>query len=384
MASDPGTRQTKGRAHPGEQYLARREGSPHWQIAFRIDGYRVRESSGTTDRLTAAELAERRWREVFREVRLGERKLEELTLYDACLRYYQEVSAGTTYGDRGQIYHFKVLNQALGPNTLLSQLDDAAVNTAVQRMRTRPATKGRPAQLSGATINRYLTTLSNVCRRAAKLWRTNVGAWTKAEHTQPEPAGREVYLTHDQARALLAAASGHLRPILLLAMLTGLRRDNVVLLQWETVTLDLARAVLVQKGGTRLTVTLPPPAVQLLTSIEPDAAKRKGPVFRFGNRHVGCTCPRCADRKDADGRMVPSRYAGEPIRSVKRTFATAIEAAGLDALPDGRLRLHGDLDADPVRYKAHVSEIHHVRRAIRQARAEAGLRALEAAARVRA
>ena len=46
--------------------------------------------------------------------------------------------------------------------------------------------------------------------------------------------------------------------------------------------------------------------------------------------------------------------------------------------------LHGDLDADPVRYKAHVSEIHHVRRAIRQARAEAGLRALEAAARVRA
>ena len=102
MASDPGTRQTKGRAHPGEQYLARREGSPHWQIAFRIDGYRVRESSGTTDRLTAAELAERRWREVFREVRLGERKLEELTLYDACLRYYQEVSAGTTYGDRGR------------------------------------------------------------------------------------------------------------------------------------------------------------------------------------------------------------------------------------------------------------------------------------------
>lgn len=336
------TRQSKGRAHPGEQYLTRRAGTPFWQITFRIDGHRIRESSGTADRLIAAELADKRWREVFREIRLGERQLAEMTLYDACLRYYTEVSAGTTYGDRGQIYHFKVLKLAIGANTLLSALDDDVVNRAVQAMRNRKPTKGRPATLSGSTINRYLTTLNNVCRRARKLWRVNVGPWTKAEHKQPEPQGRELFLEHHQARDLVAAACGHLQPILLLDMMTGLRRDNAVLLQWETVSLDLARAVLLQKGDRRLTISLPPPAVQMLAAIEPDPAKRRGPVFRFGNPNTPCACPRCADRKSrvAGEPPRPSRYAGQPVRSIKRAFATAVKGAGLDDLPAGRLRIH--------------------------------------------
>ena len=63
---------------------------------------------------------------------------------------------------------------------------------------------------------------------------------------------------------------------------------------------------------------------------EPRAAAREGAVFRFGNPHGACTCPRCTNR----------RYAGQPVHSVKRTLATAIHAAGLDALPEGHLRFH--------------------------------------------
>lgn len=41
----------------------------------------------------------------------------------------------------------------------------------------------------------------------------------------------------------------------------------------------------------------------------------------------------------------------------------------------------GDTDDSPVCFRAHESEIHHVRKAIREATARIGLRALEQAAR---
>jgi len=322
---------SKARATPGEQYLQRRANSSVWQICFKIGKRRFRESSGTTDKVAAASLAEKRWHEVWRAIHLGEVAPAELDLHAACRRYYEEVGSTSEYGRRGQLYHFRILLQALGDATLLSRLTDERINAAVQWMRTRkPARKGRPVTLSGASINRYLTTLSVVCRRAAAVWGVRVGSWHKALHVQREAAPREVFLDYDQARRLVASANGHLRPILLLALLTGLRRENLVRLAWENVSLDLARAVLVQKGGRRLSVPLAPAAVELLASIEPDTAARRGPVFRFGNPHVACTCPRCTNR----------RYAGQPVHSVKRTLATAIHAAGLDALPEGHLRFH--------------------------------------------
>ena len=329
----PGSRRTKARQVPGEQYLSRRQGSAHWQIVFRLGHHRVRESAGTENRTDAAALAYARWREVWAQVHLGEQTLQEMTLADAFVRYFEEVGKGTRYGERSQRYNMNVLAQALGHGTPLSQLTDQKVNAAVQWLRARPkARKGQPAKLTPATVNRYLTTLSVVCKRAAKLWGVKVGPWVKAAHMLAEPDGREVFLDHDQARALVAAAVGHLRPILLLDLMTGLRRENVVRLAWETVSLDLARAVLVQKGNRRLTVSLSPPAVELLRNIEPDPDKRRGAVFRFANPNVPCACPRCTNKV--------ARYAGQPIRSVKRAFATARAGAKLDDLPAGRLRFH--------------------------------------------
>lgn len=263
-------------------------------------------------------------------MKLGQQALAQFSLNDACARFYTEVAAHTRYGQRDQRYQMKMLIQAIGRTVLLSQLDDERINLAVQWMRTRPAKNDRPAGLSGATINRYLTTLNVICQHARTKWRAEVGPWRKAAHHQAEPQGREVFLDHAQARALVAAAPGHLRPILLLDLMTGLRRDNVVQLQWESVSLDLGRIVMRQKGDRRLSVTLPPAAVAMLAAIEPEAARRRGAVFRFGNPNMPCDCPRCAN----------PRYARQAILNVKRSFATAVETAGLDKLPQGRMRFH--------------------------------------------
>lgn len=316
----------------GEEHLSRRPGTDHWQIAFTIDGHRVRESSGTADKVAAAALAARRHEEVWNEIKLGIKPKLDLTLNDAFVKFWDEKASKTRHGQTGQRYHMKVLLGALGRHTLLSALDDRMVNEAVQRMVNRKPAEGtgRPATLSGATVNRYLATLRLVCKRAKDVWKAEVGEWSYGEHRQDEAKHREVFLTHEQARALVDAAVPHLRPILMLALATGLRKENVVQMRWEDVSLDMARALVVQKGDRRLMVDLPEIAVRMLGALQPDVALRKGPVFWFGNPAAACDCPRCA---------TPA-FQGKPILDVKRSFQSAAKAAGVRDHDAGRLRFH--------------------------------------------
>lgn len=315
---------------PGEEYLSRREGTAQWQIGFTIDGHRVRESSGTDDKVAAAALATKRHKEVWDEIKLGIKPKIEMTLNDAFVQFWTEKASKTKFGVQDQRYHMKVLLEALGRTTLLSALDDRAINAGVQAMQSRKATRGRPEALSGATVNRYLATLRLVCKRARDVWKAEVGDWSAGEHKQDEAKHREVFLTHDQARLLVEKAVPHLRPILMLAFATGMRKANVVHLRWENVSLDLARALVIQKGDRRLMVELPEMAVSLLAALQPEQEKRKGPIFWFGNPAAGCDCTRCTNRL----------FTGKPVQDVKRSFASAARAAGLKEMDAGRLRFH--------------------------------------------
>lgn len=315
---------------PGEEYLSRREGTALWQIGFTVDGHRVRESSGTDDKVAAAALAVRRHKEVWDEIKLGIKPKVEITLNDAFVAFWQEKASKTKHGQTGQRYHMKVLLDALGRHTLLSSLDDRAINAGVQAMQSRKATKGRPEALSGATVNRYLATLRLVCKRAKDVWKAEVGDWSAGEHKQDEAKHREVFLTHDQARLLVEHAVPHLRPILMLAFATGMRKANVVRLRWESVSLDMARALVIQKGERRLAVDLPDMAVRLLAALQPDPAERRGPIFWFGNPAAGCDCTRCTNRA----------FFGQPIQDVKRSFQSALKASGLAEVQGMRTRFH--------------------------------------------
>lgn len=314
---------------PGEEYIRQREGTAVWQIAFIIDGRRFRESAGTEDREQAAALALRRWNEEYQRIKLGIRPAEHLSLQTAFIRYYDEVARHTSYGEGGQKYQMNVMRALLGGNVALSEIDDRFVSGFVRDLRAHRIASDQ-AEYSPATLNRYLTTLHVVCKRAREVWGVEVGDWNLRKHLLDEPEGREVFLDHAQARKLLEAACGHLQAVLLLALMTGMRKSNVLGLQWPNISMDMGRAVLIQKGNRRLSVELTEPALKLLDRLEPDATKRQGPVFWFGNPAVDCACVHC---------QAPT-FRGTPITSIKRSFATAVRTAGLADLPNGRMRFH--------------------------------------------
>jgi integrase len=330
-SAKPATGRRKAKGSPGEEYIDRPDGSSIWQIDFSIEGRRFRRSSGHTEKAAAAALALKLWQEAWDEIKLGVQRRQEMTINEACIRYYSEVCEGTPYGERSQKYNMDLLVSGLGKHTLLSAIDDDRVANLARGFKTRPApSAGYKDGLSPATINRYLTTLSVVCKRAAEVWGVSVGPWNKKKHMLREPKGREVFLDHAQARKLLNGLCGHARPIVLLDLMTGLRRANVTDLRWEQISLDLGRAVMVQKGDRPLSISLVPDAIALLASVQPDPAKRKGPVWVFGNPNVPCSCPTCS----------PKRNHGRPIKSIRRAFATAAKGAGLRDDEANRLRFH--------------------------------------------
>lgn len=306
-------------------HLAKKPKRGIWQIDFTIDGRRVRESSGTTVRRDAQALARARYQQAWQAANgiQPERPRTDMTLARACARFADEIASQGGWREDSQASHLSVLQRCIGAGVRLVDINDDLVSVAVRAM--------QGDGLAPATINRYLTTLRQMMDRADQVWHARIGHWTKRLHAQKEPPGRQVCLTPEQAQALLAASCGHLRPMLILMLSTGLRRDNAVLLTWDQVSLDLRRAIVTQKRGRRHGVDLTDQMIRILTDIAPPTDARHGAVWRYGMCGP-CACQACQN----------PALRGQPITTIRRPFAAARKAAGLATLPDdgGALHMH--------------------------------------------
>jgi integrase len=321
-AAGPSRPRGKRKSIPGEEHLVARPGTGQWHYDFQIDGTRVRGSCGTADHADAAAYAAARHSEEWRRIRLGEQPQRHLTLNDAFVRFYREVAEGTSYGERGRKHQMARMLRLLDGDMDLAEITDAKVNDLVQLLRTTPlAEEGvRATKVAGpATVNRYLDTLSAVCRRAREVWGVQVGEWSRAKHQMKEPPPQARYLEREDARRVLQEAVAHVVPVIALDLMTGMRKANVVGLTWEQVSLDLARIVVVGKGGKVLGIPLTADAVRLLSRLQPDPAARTGPVFRYANPHVPCPCPACTRPKLG----LMGRGFVNPKRSISSAFARA-------------------------------------------------------------
>jgi integrase len=105
-----------------------------------------------------------------------------------------------------------------------------------------------------------------------------------------KPEGRKRYLNEDEIKRLLTVCadskSPHLLPTVVLALNTGMRKQEILKLTWEHVDLTSdfglnARIELHQtKNGKPRGVPLNRACVDVLTRMEPDPKKRVGPVFK--------------------------------------------------------------------------------------------------------
>lgn len=253
------------------------------------------------------------------KVRAKEAEPVELTLTGACDRYWDEYAQFLKSHASVQA-HLEHLERLIGGGTLLTELH-------VRRVKAFVA--ARRKEVSPSTVNRNLSTLRKLMTMAEEDWEVAVARVAIGKYMLPEPTGREVFLTHRQSEDLIQSIVPHARAWVEFALYTGLRKGNLASLTWADVDLEQQRLTVRVKHrhreGKMHAVPLIPRAVELLIKLAPTDEERRGPVFYYGNPHVGCDCAACHKS---------SRLIGKAIQDPKRAFDTARRSLGL---PDVRI-----------------------------------------------
>jgi integrase len=246
--------------------VRKREGSPFFWYSFSLGGRRFR---GSTRKTTLAEAKEVE-RELYQLARKNQLRTGEWPLLMVLNAYWHE-KAKDHRGHRTIETNLASLQKLLGSGLKASKL------TGARLLEYRAIRRGEGVQAH--TVNRefaYLRAAYEHCR---------------AHHSQPlpdvnwktlkakEPDWRTRFLSRTEYNQLMAVAHPDIRPIILCAVATGLRKDNILSLDWRNVSLDDKLIQVVLKGGRRHSVRISPPLMAALSSMP----HRKGKVFATTN-----------------------------------------------------------------------------------------------------
>lgn len=207
--------------------LYRRKDSGYWWVRVTApDGREIRRSTGT-DRRADAEAYEATLKlELWRAARLGERPPR--TWKEAVVRWLEETTHKASRED--DLMHLRWIDPHLGA-LRLDQIDR-------ERLRALLAARRRDG-VSHATVNRMLSLVHAILRRAERAWE-----WIERAPSiplLPEPQRRVRWLTREDADRLMAELPEHLADMARFSLATGLREANVTGLEWSQI--DLSRRV---------------------------------------------------------------------------------------------------------------------------------------------
>lgn len=239
-----------------------------------------------------------------RSLRTTDRAAAEASL----ATFTRHASAPTLVGElwasyRSENRHKRVSEQMTYTGRALDRLMDVPIAALTVDHSREHIARRRKLGIGDGTI---WTELGHL--RTVMTWAEKRGLIDRAPYIERprKPAPREVYITREQMRELIAGATAeHIRLFLVLAWTTAGRNQAILGLTWDRVDL-----------GQRLIDLREPKATQ--------AQKRRAVVPMNQTAHDALNA---AQRGALSNYVV--EYAGRRVASVKRGFAAACEAAGL-------------------------------------------------------
>lgn len=283
-----------------------------WHCDFTApNGKRIRESLGTADKKQAQELHDKMKAEAWRVNKLGDAPTK--TFDEACLRWLDEKAAKKSLDDdKTKIAYFL---QRFGGRAL-SSIKEEDIREAMktlrnrkhrerwEKMRSRLLKAGKPVPpfedkpVTLATRNAYLAFMRSLLKLACNEWK-----WIETVPLikTPRPRNNRVrWLTHEEANRLIEEMPDSIRPVVVFALATGLRRTNIINLEWGQV--DMSRRVAwihpdQAKGGKAIGIALNDTACKILRE---QIGKHRSLVFVHAEEKIG-----------PDGKM---RKAFRPMR----------------------------------------------------------------------
>lgn len=215
-----------------------------WWICYKgLDGKITRETTGQTDLQEATKkLNERRM-----EVQKGE---EPILKKESNMRFTEFVGHYAEWAQRQRSFHSKLgfLDQLL---TAFGNIELRQFNTLmIERFQTERQNIGNKP----ATVNRLIATLKH-CFTKANDWELVSEAVLKRVRKVkmlPENNRRLRYLTREEITKLVDNCNAEIKPIILTALNTGMRRTEILSFRWDKVDLENGFILLeVTKNGDR-------------------------------------------------------------------------------------------------------------------------------------
>ena len=244
----------------------------HAYISFIVQGRMVviRETTGQTD----IESAQRYCTERINAIRNSPSITHEITLDEACAKWWLEY--GQNLASSNDVFSkLKRLLTILDGNIALSQITKMDVNHLVVTI--------TGSGCSNATANRYLCLLSSICTRAKNNWDCHIPDFKILSFKQKEPKENIKYFKDwQELQKVIDAAPKHLKPIILTAVYTGLRRGRILSLKWEQIDWENNQIVYMGKDGNPHSVPMVEPLKQLLESLPHDHEY----VFTYGGHRI--------------------------------------------------------------------------------------------------
>jgi integrase len=163
-----------------------------------------------------------------------------------------------------------------------------------------------------ATINRLTATLKHMVHKGYDWEMVTEETFKRVKRVKllEENNRRLRYLTKEESRELINSGETHLKPILITAFNSGMRKGEILNLKWDNVDLNHGFILLDKtKNGHRREIPINPALRSILEKI-----------------HSGTTeIPRRIDIPY----VFHDRKSGKPYQDIKRSFATACRRAGI-------------------------------------------------------
>jgi integrase len=197
----------------------------NWYIDFYAQGRRVREKVGPNKKLAEKVLSKVKT-EVTENRYLDIRRKPKVKFDTLVQQYLQYAKANKRSWNRDE-FSLKSLAQSFSGKYLYEINPFLIENYKTERRRF----------VSPATVNRELACLKHMLTKAVE-WEMMEANPAKKVRLFVENNKRMRYLTEEEIHGLYQNASGDLKPIIMTALLTGMRRNEILRLRWEDIDFD--------------------------------------------------------------------------------------------------------------------------------------------------
>lgn len=341
--------------------LEKRKGRPGYSVRFRIQGRRIRRAAGATKTGARGKLAEvnalidrgHDLEAILAEV-FGEDSGAVMTFREAVPRYLDHARSrkrpSTIVSD---VHRFRVLCRGVWSSKILDAICPADLD--------RWSAGRLNAGTAGSTINRDLSLASALFRWAMRLGYADSNPVTGVEKFSESGRERRTFLTAHEVRALVECAEPALRPILVTAVLAGMRRGEILLLRWRCIDFD-ARQIVVEAETAKAGRTRRIPMARHLEGVLKDLHGSQGarldgsgPVYVLPDGSpVTVSVLRKMFRRARDRceEIAIEKREQVTFHTLRHTCASLLQKAGVSLFEIGRILGHASIQTT-LRY-AHL------------------------------